>query len=261
MIPKLKSALPAFVALFALAQPQATIAPNPSTAIAVAPIAANDPAATSLFQGGRSNLQPVSILIKNVGTQPILGIVVLTTATDTGGRTHTSRDVRDSFMSRSHAPVLGPGESLLAIPTGVWVRPQDVGAYAADPGGIRQLQRASDWIRLTSSQATVSIDAIVLASGEVDGPDTTNFMVELEQQKQAAQSVLAAINGPSPTSALEQMAAQRIHEGDWLGKWQHQWAGDYLAASRGGSGANVLSAIQAGLTIPTLFRGASANTK
>jgi hypothetical protein len=54
-------------------------ATRPGLPVSAAPIAQGDPA-TALFAGGRANLQPVSMTIKNVGTRPILGIVILTSS-------------------------------------------------------------------------------------------------------------------------------------------------------------------------------------
>jgi hypothetical protein len=244
----------------AYAQPQAVIAPSPSPAVSVAPLDPSDPVAVALSAGGRANLQAVSVVIKNTGTQPILGIVVLTTSGGPGGAPMTGRDVTDAFLTRGNPPVLQPGDSIVAIPGGGLHPLGQMAALAAGPGGSTVLQQASNWVGRAGSQMTVAVDAVVMASGEVDGPDTTNYMGELQQRRQAAESVLAAINGPSPADALSQMAAQRPQKGDWLGQWEQRWASAYLAASRGGSPANVLTAIQSNLTVPQLFRGATSAT-
>jgi hypothetical protein len=242
--------------LTAFAQPQLVIAPSPSPALSVTPLDPGDPAALALAAEGRAYLQPVSVITKNIGTQPILSILVLATSTGPDSTPITGREATDALLMWDNRPVLKPGDSLVAIPNGGFHRPGDLAAFAASPGGSRVLQTASDWVGRTGSELTISVDAVVLESGEVDGPDTTNYMSELQQRKEAAESVLAAINGPSPEATLSQMAAQKFRKGDWLAQWQHQWAGDYLAASRGGSPANVLTAIRSNLGIPQLFHGA-----
>jgi hypothetical protein len=237
-------------------QQRVVVAPSPSSAVTITPVAQNDPATAALFAGDQANLQPVALILSNQGSQPILGIVVVTTATNQAGRQTTSRDVKESFLSSGHPPVLNPGSSLLVIPTGVWIPTSYAAAYAADRGGAAQLTRASEWIRVTSSsQVSVSVDAIVLASGEVDGPDTTNFMGELGDRRQAAESVIAAINGPSPGAALSQLAGQPAQNGNRVVQWQLRFAQDYGKASSAGNGALVLGVMQAALAVPQLFRG------
>jgi len=235
------------------AQPQATIAPSPHPALSVSPIAPGDPATDALFAGGTANLRPVSLLLKNVGTQPILSVVLLVTSAQVGGRPITQRDVADAFAQNGH-PVLNAGDSLVAIPAGGFYHPRDL---AVSGPAVSLLQNASNQIARMSSQVTVSVDAILFASGEVDGPDTTNFMGELLARKQAAQSIMAAINGPSPQADLSKMAAQKFQKGNWLGYWQHFWADICLKASQIGGATFCVPSVQASFAIPALFRGAN----
>jgi hypothetical protein len=243
-------------------QPKVTIGPSPNRLIALTAIPQGDVDASlkGIFGGDRLNLQPVSFYVSNQTGQPIIGIVVLTVATDSSGRPRTSRDVRDSYMSPSHTPVLNSGARLLVAPRGVWIPEGQVSTFTDDAGGLMLLQRASTWVRRNgTSEINVTVDSVILGNGEVDGPDTTHFAEEVSNRKKAADSILAAIalDPDSQKAALSQMAKQSVPRGDTLAWWQRVFADDYLNSS--GPARDIVVRRLRTLDGPSLFRAAQTS--
>ena len=113
-----------------------------------------------------------------------------------------------------------------------------------------------------SADSTVNfgIDCIVFASGEVYGPDTGHFIQELTTRKQAADSVLAAINA-GDSAALSAMAEQPPQSNDdHFSEWQKRFALHYLNSlnsSNPRAQATEKRELQAYPVPPHLFRSAN----
>jgi hypothetical protein len=244
------------------AQPTITIAPSPNPRIAIVPIeGAGSAPAAALFAGASSSLQSASFFVDNRTSQPIMAIVVLGTATDPkSSKPRTARMLDEAFQNSLDKPILMPGSRLLVIPPNILIQEANIPHWASGPGASgRPLQAASNWFG-TVSAANISIDSIVFASGEVDGPDTEHFMQELTTRKQAADSVLAAIKA-GDDSTLSAMSNQQIQPNDdHFSEWQRRFSQHYLSNSDPAVRATETQILQGYPVPPRLFRAAAATS-
>jgi len=163
----------------------------------------------------------------------------------------------EAFQDARLRPVLRPGSRLLVIPPSTLIPENSIPRFANVAQTLkRPFGNVEQWFRADST-VNIGIDCIVFASGEVDGPDTEHFMQELTARKQAADSVLAAINtGDSAT--LSAMAAQPPQSNDdHFSEWQKRFALHYLNSSNPAAQAAEKNELQAYPVPPHLFRSAN----
>lgn len=237
------------------AQPVITIAPSPNPLVAIVPVeGSGSSAAVALLAATPSNVQAGSFFVDNRSGQPIMSIVILGSATDPRrAKPITTRMITEGFQDARLRPVLRPGSRLLVIPPGTLVTEDHIPTFANMTKALkRPFGNVEEWFRADSA-VNIGIDSIVFASGEVDGPDTEHFMQELTTRKQAADSVLAAINAGDST-ALSAMAKQPPQSNDdHFSEWQARFARNYLSSSAAFQ-ANEKRVLEAYPVPPRLFR-------
>ena len=241
------------------AQPVIMIAPSPNPQVAIVPVdGSGSSAAAALLAGTPSSLQAASFFVDNRSSQPILAIIVLGSATDPQrAKPITTRMMMEGFQDASLRPVLRPGSRLLVIPPGTLIPENSIPRFANLASTLkRPFGNVEGWFRADST-VNIGIDSIVFASGEVYGPDTEHFIQELTTRKQAADSVLAAINA-GDSAALSTMAKQPPQSNDdHFSEWQKRFALHYLNSSNPAAQAAEKNELQAYPVPPHLFRSAN----
>jgi len=240
------------------AQPKITIAPSPNPRVTIVSIEASGSAPAAAFLSGTfPNLQQASFFLDNQSGRSIMAIVVLGVASGPGlGKPRTTRMMLEGFQNALLQPVLTPGSRLLVVPPSDLILEKYISRRLdiASASGKPPFQSAVNWFG-TASEVSISIDSIVFASGEVDGPDTEHFMQELTSRKQAADSVVAAI-GAGDSAALSAMEEQPIQAGDnHLSEWESRFARHYLSSKDPAVQAAVKQELQGYPVPPPLFRG------
>jgi hypothetical protein len=248
------------------AEPVITITPSPSPQLAIIPVlGSGSPTAVALIAGAAPAVQKASFLIANNSGRPILSILVLTVASSPStGVKRTSRLMLDAFQSSGLRPVLRPGHRVFVMPPLTLIPEEQIPAMLNSR--IPAAKNNSDWFVGTGlaavNVATVGIDSVIFANGEVQGPDTEDFMEEVPNRRRAAGSVLAAIKAKD-LEALAKMANQRDQQNDGhFSEWQRRFASDYLGAKDEASQAfqiRRLQSLQAYPAGPRLFRSAASS--
>jgi hypothetical protein len=220
------------IAFSAWAQPTATIGSSPSAAVRITPVDPSDPRIPAgLFGGNRAALLPISFFLGNQSSQAIVGLSLVYTVTDHGGRKRTARVASDSFLTPAVLPVVKPGEEVL-VTRGVRLAPVSSLSLLAQ-NALPSMQRAADeyW---AMSEIRVEIDSVIFADGETAGRDQAHYAKEIVARKQAADSVVAAIdvasaNGSGVEGTLNKMASQPVNlSKDPFHYWQRMFAHDAL---------------------------------
>jgi len=240
------------------AQPVITIAPSPNPQVAIVPVAGSGSSAAAALLAGNPALQAASFFVENRSSQPILAIIILGSSTDPRrAKPITSRMMMEGFQDASLRPVLRPGSRLLVIPPGTLIPENSIPRFANLAQTLkRPFGNVEEWFRADST-VNIGIDCIVFASGEVYGLDTEHFIQELTSRKQAADSVLAAINA-GDSAALSAMAKQPPQSNDdHFSEWQKRFAAHYSSSSDPAMQAGQKHELQAYPVPPHLFRSAN----
>ena len=236
------------------AQPVITIAPSPNPQVAIVPVDGSGSSAAAALLAG-TPMQAASFFVENRSDQPIMAIIVLGSAMDPRrAKPITTRMMMEGFQDASLRPVLRPGSRLLVIPPGTLIPENSIPRFAnLAPTLKRPFGNVEEWFRADST-VNIGIDCIVFASGEVYGPDTEHFVQELTTRKQAADSVLAAINA-GDSAALSAMAKQPPQSNDdHFSEWQKRFALHYLKSSNPVAQAAEKHELQSYPVPPRLFK-------
>jgi hypothetical protein len=241
------------------AQPKVTIAPSPDPKVVIIPIDQSGSAeAEAMFSGQFASLASTSFFISNQTGQPIWAIYVRCIAKNSAGWSPTAFVMLDSFAHPNPRPVLQPGSRVLIIAPGKSISENSLVHVSGTPLATILAQGALGWFKnLSPITVDISIDSIIFGNGEVEGPDTENFIEELPNRKLAADSVLAAINA-GDSAQLSAMAAQTVKTDDGhFSQYQRLFANNYVqsAASARDGFVKILQWLQ---PVPLLFRAPSA---
>jgi hypothetical protein len=243
------------------AQPVITIAPSPNPQVAIVPVEGSGSSAAAALLAGNPALQAASFFVDNRSSQPILAIIILGSSTNPRrAKPITTRMMMEGFQDARLRPVLLPGSRLLVIPPDELIPEESISRFA---NLVQKLKRpfglVEPWFPADST-VNFGIDCIVFASGEVYGPDTEHFMQEVTARKQAADSVLAAINA-GDSAALSAMAKQEPQSNDdHFSEWQKRFALHYLdslSSANPAAQAAQKNLLRAYPVPPHLFRGAN----
>ncbi len=169
----------------------------------------------------------------------------------------------DGFRDIPLRPVLQPGERALVMPAG-GIIPERLLSTALK-SRIPPAKQTFDWLLGPSlpvvTTVGISIDSVIFAGGEVQGPDTDGFMQEVPNRYRAAQSVRSAIDA-NDSASLTAMANQQIQQNDGhFSQWQRRFAGDYLGAKDAAQQAIQIGNLQSYPAPPPLFRKASPSNQ
>ena len=236
-----------------VAEPAIDILPSPHPQVKILPVdGSGSSTAVALLASEPAALRPVTFFVSNETGQPILSMVVRCSAI-VNGNTRTCRMMMDAFQTANDRPVLQPGERLLFAGTLYMVERELWHLLDGSAISTKELKNASDWLSGASS-VTISIDSIILADGEVWGPDTEHVVQELTSRKNAADAVRAAI-AAGDSAALSVMAAGPPQPNDeHLAEWKQRFAARYLAAAKDPAGQGLqLQILTAFPTLPHLF--------
>lgn len=226
--------VPAGLAL--AADPVVKVGPSPNARVLLSPVPepqSSDAVLSSIFAGTREVLRPMSFYLTNQTDQAVVGLNVVWISTDSLGRQKTFRSSSDSFSSgREPRPVIKPGERILVIPGGGWESEAMLPAYA-QAGHFNPIQMQANGYA-QAAQVSVRIDALILADGELDGPDVFRLGDDLAARKQAAEAVVAKLtaakaNGVDPGVALADMLTPAVITNQVMA-WEQRYARSALQA-------------------------------
>jgi hypothetical protein len=248
---------------WANAQPVITVKPSPSPQLAIVPVSlSGSSSAAALIAGAAPVVQNAAFFVANNSERPILSLVILTVASNAStGVRRTGRLMLDAFESSGLRPVLLPGHRAFVMPPLTLIPEEEIPTMLSSR--FPPAKQNSDWFvgtgLATVTVATVDIDSVIFANGEVQGPDSEHFMQEVPNRRRAAASVLAAINAKDSTS-LAAMANQPVQHNDGnFSEWQRRFASAYLGAKDEASQAFQIRRLQNYPAGPPLFRNASSS--
>jgi hypothetical protein len=170
---------------------QGAVVINPSSIAGVALIGANDPsfndAVTQVLGPSltptTNDWLPFSAVLTNNTSQPIVAVIVKWVKLLPDGRKGTLIVHREFFSSSR--PTVQAGKSAVALPGWVFLRPLPSGSQDAtnQPDHFTQLQTFQ-----AAASVEVTLDGVLLASGQFLGPDDTQVF-EVLQSLQFGRSV------------------------------------------------------------------------
>lgn len=174
-------------------------------------------------------IQPEGFVITNHGTRSVIGMAVLWDKTFPDGH-HATDTVRSSpFGDATMIPTLAPGESALAVPGVEYLigKLQPGRSYLLP--GIGGSRRSINLPAL----AVMSLDAVIWEDGELIGPNESNYDVDIQSRKLAAQQVANTVRaaqqrGESPTVLLTSMTKPPGLNADPKAHWVSIFAGQLL---------------------------------
>lgn len=211
--------------------PNVRFIPSPTPDIIVS--SANRDTLPSFADSTIAKFHPASFVITNRSDRSVVGLVVRWAYTDRDGHQRVHKYSSDGFLIPTARIVLSPGKRLLvapgaSLPESLALSPH-VGSTvdALDGRAVPSMQDASE--------ITVQIDCVIFDDGEVVGPNQSNYDIEIQNRKIAAEQLAKQVRnaqamGREPISAARQIieaARERTeppNQSDTLSLWNIRFA-------------------------------------
>lgn len=223
--------------------PKITVNAFGENGIVLAPCGSElSPRLQTLWESLPAQARPFCLLLTNGSPQSIVAAAFIWTWRDALGNPRTHYFRTDDFQGGR--ALLRPGERALVVPHRIFPESRLVtGRWAGPPSGAGDIARMAE-----ASNVAVSLDAVVLETGELIGPDQSNTAGFLAGRKMAAawvsQTVLAMLaEGKDPSERLGQIASQTERFGDYFTQWSIDFARMVLRAPDKKAAAERLSSV------------------
>jgi hypothetical protein len=197
-----------------------------------------------------AKVHPASFVLTNLSNRAIVALVVEWSYTAQDG--HEGRGFVKSSATVQPNTRLFVGPKVF-LPEALAFAPHIGSPFEALDG------RSGHWAA-TASQITATIDVVVFEDGELVGPDQSQFEVEMQSQKMAADQIASKVRraqaqGQDPTPMLKQIAEAPMESTtDFIGLWSGLYAHQLLSA-RGSSRVDArLTAMEKTPTPLKIFR-------
>ena len=220
--------LGAFVAQ-AQGEPHVQMASSPTPNVVISRFDnAQFPAFEKFLSSEKVPLQRASFVLTNNSDKAIVGIDVEWLTTDKGGRQRHYSFRSDRYLSPGPGTVALAHDRLLVAP-GIFI-PESL--LASGAGYVRgDFSKGLEGEFAAAAEITVSLDCLIFEDGEVTGPNLKRFTDELQMRRFAADAVMKRVRsaiqrGQQPSVALAELLDTPPRTGDFLGKWEHNFAKD-----------------------------------
>ncbi|HKF45794.1 MAG TPA: hypothetical protein VKB38_00455 [Terracidiphilus sp.] len=209
---------------------------------------------TPLERALDDRLHQSAFVIHNDDPKEVVGIAVIWRITDAEGKSHTTTQMMDEFLSKNRNIVINPGGSLAVSPGG-WL-PEDPEAHLINSDLVAQQQnRVAERIKSAAS-VSASVDSVIYSNGEVWGPNISGLDKEITGRHAAAVHLASVIrnalaNGEDAQLILKQLSSTKYDPtSDYKAKWESRFAIQLLARGpQFDAGVRYLEA----LPVPPLF--------
>jgi len=180
-----------------------------------------------------AKVHPASFVVTNLSNRAILALAVEWSYTAQDG--HEGRGfARSSSLSTNTGAVVQPHARLFVgpkifLPESLAFAPHMGSPFEALDG------RLAHWVA-TASEITAKIDVVVFEDGELVGPDQSQFAVEIQSQKTAADQIASKVRyaqsqGQDTTAMIKQIAEAPMQSTtDFIGLWSGLYAQQLLSA-------------------------------
>jgi hypothetical protein len=180
-----------------------------------------------------AKVHPAGFVLTNLSNRAIVALVVEWSCTTQDGQERRGF-VKTSSLSTNTGAVVHPHARLFVgpnvfLPESLAFAPHIGPPFEALDG------RATRWAA-NASQITAKIDVVIFEDGELVGPDQSQYEVEIQSQKTAADLISSKVRdaqsqGQDPTLMLRQIAeAPMASTADSLGLWSGLYARQLLSA-------------------------------
>jgi hypothetical protein len=229
---------------------------SPSTDVSLKTILPEDfPAVDS---AAFANVHPASFAITNLSDRAIVAIAVEWSYTSQDGQPgQTFYKSSNLYIKNAKAVVqahtrlfVGPN---MILPESLAFAPHIGPRFEALDGRLAQ------WAA-TASQVSAIIDAIIFEDGELVGPNHSQYDLEIQSQKMAADQIASKVRhaqsqNQDPTAMLKQIAGANLaSQSDFIGIWSGLYAQRLLNARDSRTFDVRLSAMEQTPTPLTIFR-------
>jgi hypothetical protein len=204
---------------------------SPTTEVAVKTILPED--FPTIDKTAFATVHPASFVLTNLSNRGIIAITIEWSYTTQDGRQGQGFS-KSSGLYTITGPVVQPHTRLFVgpkvfLPESLAFAPHVGSPFEALDG------RSAHWAA-AASQITAKIDVILFEDGELVGPDQSQFEVEIQSQKMAADQIASKVRyaqsqGQDPTPTLKQIAeAPMESKTDFIGLWSGLYAQQLLSA-------------------------------